>query len=287
MSRTIAIIQARTTSSRLPGKVLQEIAGQPMLVHVVERTSRARMVDQVVVATTTDPSDEPIVELCAAQGYACFRGSLHDVLDRFYQAAQAFDAGVIVRITADCPLIDPGVIDLTVKAFLGLERGLPGRISQRLMNMEGQPYPFDFAANRLPPPWKRTYPIGLDTEVCSLAALECAWKEADRKYQREHVMPYLYDDVGVNFDQPCRFRALQIDHAQNFGAQRWTVDTPPDLEVVRCVFDRFDGRDDFTWLDVLALFEREPELLEINAQIQHKTAFDIDERANHTSKFEI
>lgn len=98
MSRTIAIVQARTTSSRLPGKVLQEIAGQPMLVHVVERTSRARMVDQVVVATTTDPADEPIVELCVTQGYACFRGSLHDVLDRFYQAAQVFDAGVIVRI---------------------------------------------------------------------------------------------------------------------------------------------------------------------------------------------
>ena len=278
MSHTVAIIQARTTSSRLPGKVLQEIAGQPMLVRVVERTRHAAMINQVVVATTSDPSDEPIVELCQRQGYACFRGSLHDVLDRFYQAARKFEAGVIVRITADCPLIDPDVIDLTVRAFMGQEREQPGRISQHPVNMDGQIYPFDFTANRLPPPWKRTFPIGLDTEVCSLAALERAWKEANQKYQREHVMPYLYDDVGVNFDQPCRFRVLQIDHTQNLGSMRWTVDTPPDLEVVRKIYSRFDGKDDFSWLDVLALFEREPELAELNANVVHKHLYDYDQR---------
>lgn len=279
MRRIVVIVQARTSSSRLPGKVLQEIAGQPMFVRVVQRLARAEMINQIVVATTTDPSDEPIAVLCSERGFPCFRGSLHDVLDRFYQAALAFRADVIVRITADCPIIDPGLVDLTVKAFLGSECSLPGRISQRASNLEGQPYPFDFAANRLPPPWKRTYPIGLDTEVCSMKALERAWIEADQKYQREHVMPYLYDDVGVNFDQACRFRVLQIDHAQDCGAYRWTVDTPADLEVVRRIYERFDGKDDFTWLDVLRLFEREPELAFLNAGVVHKHLYDFDQRA--------
>lgn len=279
MNRIVAIVQARTTSSRLPGKVLQDIAGQPMLVRVVERTRRASLVDQVVVATTLDPTDAPVVDLCSARGYACFQGSLHDVLDRFYQAARKFDADVIVRITADCPLIDPGVIDLTVRAFLGQEQGIPGRISQRSLNLEGQAYPFDFAANRLPPPWKRTFPIGLDTEVCSMTALEVAWKQAEQKYQREHVMPYLYDDVGVNFDQPCRFRVLQIDHTQDLGALRWTVDTQPDLELVRYIYGYFQGRDDFTWQDVLLLFKREPKLAEVNASVVHKQLYDFDQRA--------
>ena len=279
MSQTLAIIQARTTSSRLPGKVLQDISGQPMLVHVVERTLRAELVDQAVVATTTDPSDDPIVELCKKRGYACFRGSLHDVLDRFYQAACQFEAGVIVRITADCPLIDPRLIDLTLRAFWGEIQGLPGRISQQLLNTEGQAFPFDLTANRLPPPWSRTYPIGLDTEVCSMAALARAWREADQKYQREHVMPYLYDDIGVNFDQPCRFRVLQIDHKQNLGSLRWTVDTPIDLEVVRQIFSHFIEEEDFSWLDVVELIKRDPLLGEINANVVHKNVYDFDQRA--------
>jgi spore coat polysaccharide biosynthesis protein SpsF len=279
MSRIVVIVQARTTSSRLPGKVLQEIAGQPMLVRVVQRLARAETIHQVVVATTTDPSDDPIAALCSVNGYPCYRGSLHDVLDRFYQAALAYHADIIVRITADCPIIDPRLVDLTVKAFLGLEHNLPGRISQRANNLNGQPYPFDFAANRLPPPWKRTFPIGLDTEVCSLPALERAWKEADQKYQREHVMPYLYDDVGIDFDRPCRFRVLQIDHAPDCGAYRWTVDTPSDLEVVRRIYEHFAGQDDFTWLDVLSLFEQEPGLAKLNAGVVHKHLYDFDQRA--------
>ena len=131
MSCTVVFVQARTSSSRLPGKVLQGIAGEPMLVRVVERLARAKMIDQVVVATTTDPVDEPIFALCSERGYECFRGSLYDVLDRYYRAAKAYQADVIVRITADCPIIDPGLVDLTVRAFFGLEVSLPGRISQR------------------------------------------------------------------------------------------------------------------------------------------------------------
>ena len=112
-----------------------------------------------------------------------------------------------------------------------------------------------------------------------MEALERAWNEADQKYQREHVMPYLYDDVGINFDQPCKFRVLQIDHPHDFGILRWTVDTPPDLEVIRRIFSRFEGKNEFSWLDVLALFEREPELADLNANIVHKHLYDYDSRA--------
>lgn len=249
--RTVAIIQARMGSSRLPGKVLMDIAGQPMLARVVERARRARTVDDVMVATTTDPADDPIEAFCRERGYPVYRGSMFDVLDRFYGAAREAGAQVIVRITADCPVIDPAVIDEVVEAFHA--RGA------------------DFACNRLPPPWPRTWPIGLDTEVCSFAGLERAWKEATQPYEREHVMPYFYDQEG-------RFKVVVVDHDPDYGAQRWTVDTAEDLQLLREIFARFDGRDDFTWLDVLHLLEREPQLARINAGVRHKIGFEVDER---------
>ena len=275
--RVVAIVQARMSSSRLPGKVMRELLDQPMLVQVVERLTRAQTVHQVVVATTTDPTDEPLVRLCQNQGYACYCGSLNDVLDRFYQAARAYAAEVVVRVTADCPLIDPELVDLTVRAFLGQVKPPAQRTS-----LGGVP-PYDFAANRLPPPWKRTFPIGLDTEVVSFAALERAWHEAALQHQREHVLPYLYDDIGVNFDQPSRFRVLVVDWADDLGALRWTVDTPPDLEMVQRVFACF-GHNRFGWQEVLRLLEQHPELAEINALVQHKTAFDVDPRTLQEGK---
>lgn len=269
---TIAIIQARMGSSRLPGKVLQEIAGKPMLDWVVERTRRAETIDQVVVATTTEPTDDALEKHCAQQGYPCSRGSLYDVLDRYYQAARQFGANNIVRITADCPLIDPQVIDRTVKAFFGqtaqddVEFSAPHLKSKILAQKS-----FDYAANRRPPPWSRTYPIGLDTEVCTFAALETAWHEATEKYQREHVMPFFYEN-------PQRFRLLLVNHPEDFGALRWTVDTAEDLEALRQIVSRFPGRDDFTWLEILELYQRAPELAQINAQVQHNDYLQTDER---------
>ena len=266
-----AIIQARMSSSRLPGKVLLDIAGQPMLVHIVERARSARSVEQVVVATTTDPSDDPIEQLCAQRGYDCFRGSLPDVLDRYTQAARQFEAHTIVRLTADCPLLDPSVLDLTVEALAGN----------------------DFAANRLPPPWTRSLPIGLDVEVVTREALERAWHEAQERYQREHVLPYIYEgtvfdqaanDVGTagfytcNGTSPRGFKIVQLHHRPDHGARRWTVDTPEDLELVRQVFAHLPDPLHCSWLDVLAVFERHPELAQINAQVVHKTAFDTDKR---------
>ena len=248
----ISIVQARMSSSRLPGKVLLDIEGQPMLVHVVERASMAQSIDQVVVATTIDPSDDLLHAFCLERGYPCYRGSLHDVLDRYYQAARVFQAEVIVRITADCPLIDPTVVDQTVEEFLG-------------------PPPCDFAANRLPPPWGRTYPVGLDVEVCSFAGLELAWREALAPHQREHVMPFFYD-------QPERFNIRHVNFEADYGALRWTVDTPEDLELVRQIFANFPDQQDFSWLEALDFVQHNPDLSRINAQVKAKDYRQVDER---------
>jgi spore coat polysaccharide biosynthesis protein SpsF len=249
LPRIVAIIQARRSSTRLPDKVLLDIGGKPMLARVVERARRARRLDEVVVATSVDPLDGAIEALCLEYGYPCYRGSLHDVLDRYYQAARWYHAQVVVRLTGDCPLIDPGLIDEVVDKFLG--------------NQVDQALPYDFAANRLPPPWHRTFPIGLDVEMCTFQALEIAWKEGNLPYQREHVMPYLYE-------QESRFRVLVINHEPDYGDLRWTVDTPADLELARQIYARFSNKDDFTWLEVLSLFAREPQLAEINAQARQK-----------------
>jgi spore coat polysaccharide biosynthesis protein SpsF len=267
--RIVAIIQARMGSSRLPGKVLQEISGEPMLKRVVDRTRRASFVDEVVVATTTDASDDPVAGFCDANGVAHTRGSLFDVLDRYYQTARQFEADVIVRVTGDCPVIDPDEIDLVVQQFI--DTGV------------------DFAANRLPPPWGRTYPIGLDTEVCTRSALDRAWSKAKEKHQREHVMPYFYEGVDLQLINSHLaigisvrgFRIALLNHDPDYGALRWTVDTPEDLEFIRQVYARFDDRDDFTWKEMLDLIQREPDLAKINAEVHHKTMLDVDDRSDN------
>lgn len=267
MNRSVCIIQGRMAASRLPGKVLLDLGGRPMLGHVVERVRRARMLDGFVIATTSDASDNPVEEYCDNQGYPVFRGDMFDVLDRFYQAASQARAEIVVRVTADCPVIDPGLIDLTMSEF--------------------QHARADFAANRLPPPWKRTFPIGLDVEVCTFLALERAWKESDRKFQREHVMPYFYEGIPVDAFKmtktslavsPRGFKVLLINHVPDYSSMRWTVDTPEDLVLMRQIYSNFGGRDDFSWEDVLELFQRKPELSGINAKVVHKTAFDTDKR---------
>jgi len=243
----VAIIQARMGSKRLPGKVLMDIQGAPMLLRVAQRARRARTLDGLAVATTDLAADEPVAQLCADQGIECFRGSATDVLDRFYRAAVTFQAGAVVRLTGDCPLIDPGVIDQTVQAFL--ETGV------------------DLAANRLPE--GRTFPIGLDTEVCSMEALHTAWREARAPYEREHVMPYLYDPPG-------RFRVLRVNAPVDLGYLRWTVDTAQDLDFVRGVYAAFAGDDHFTWEQVAELVVRDPELRARNADVPHRRHTDAE-----------
>jgi len=265
--RVVAIIQGRMSSSRLPGKILADIAGQPMLTRVYTRTSRAQTLDEVIFATTTDASDDPVAEYCDFSGIPFTRGSLFDVLERYYQAALHAKADVVVRITADCPVIDPVLIDDVVKTLLENE--------------------YDFVCNRLPPPWSRTYPIGLDVEACTFKVLKKAWKDAKEPQHREHAMPYFYEGVKLITENrslqtgisPRGFNIALLHHTTDFGDYRWTVDTPEDLEFMRQVYSRFDGRDDFTWKEVLDLVHDEPKLVEINADVQHKTLKDIDKRA--------
>ena len=282
--RTIAIIQARMSSTRLPGKVLREINGQPMLAHVIERAKRAKLVDEVILATTTDPSDDAVAEFCAAHGYNFTRGNLHDVLDRYYQTAREYDAEIVVRLTADCPVLDADVVDQTI-SVIAREQSDRNNLLARgggLLRSARNDMNFDFVANRLPPPMGRTFPIGLDTEVCTFIALENAWQNATKKHQREHVMPYLYEGVNLQtFEDsnlqtgvsPKGFKIALLNHIPDYGSLRWTVDTPEDLEFIRQIFTRFDNPD-FGWQDILELLEKEPELALINENVHHKTLME-------------
>ena len=247
----VAIIQARMGSSRLPGKVLEEICGTPLLLREVTRVRRARTLGQVVVATTVNPEDDRISEVCLASGIPCFRGDPHDVLDRYYQAAQLFGAETIVRLTGDCPVIDPREIDRTVKAYLAAGA--------------------DFAANRLPPPWKRTTPIGMDTEVVSFENLARAWHQAELSYEREHVMPYFYAQEG-------RFKVLLVDHEPDLGGYRLTVDTPEDLALIRKIYAHFECTDEFSLDEMVTLLAQHPDLMALNAQVVHKGFRETDSR---------
>jgi len=237
--RVVAIIQARMGSSRLPGKVLQDIGGSTMLARVVRRTQRAASLDEVIVATTVETDDEVIVAECKRLSVPVFRGDKEDVLDRYYQAAQAYHAAIIVRITSDCPLIEPEVVDQVVCACLDAQA--------------------DYASNTL----RRTYPRGLDTEVMPLSALERAWRQATEPYQRIHVTPYLYQ-------HPDQFKLLSVTDDQDHSRYRWTVDTPDDLAFVREVYRRLDNDDAIRWTQVLDLLEREPALLRINTGVPQK-----------------
>ena len=238
-----------------------------MIQRVIERARQAHTLNAVAVATTLDASDDPVAAFAASMDVPFTRGSLHDVLDRYYRAARTHAADIVVRITADCPLLDPALVDQAVTTLV-----------------EGG---YDFVANRLPPSFQRSFPIGLVVEVCTFAALERAWMEADQPFQHEHVMPFLYQDVelaavdeqlstGVS---PRGFKIAVLNHRPDHGSQRWTVDTPEDLEFVRRLFDYIEDKNDFTWYDVLTIIEKHPELTEINAQVRHKTMNEIDPRA--------
>jgi spore coat polysaccharide biosynthesis protein SpsF len=219
---------------------MKDLGGHTVLARVVNRSRRASLVDQLVVATSVDTGDDIIVEECHRHGVACFRGSEADVLDRYYRAAQYSSADVIVRITADCPLIDSDLVDDTIRRFVETKA--------------------DYASNSL----VRTYPRGLDTEVFTMQALARAWTDATEPYQRSHVTPYLYQTTGL-------FRTLAVTGETDYSQYRWTLDTPDDLKLVREIYARFEDRDTFGWRDVLQLFEREPSLADINSQVCQKT----------------
>ncbi len=236
----VAVIQARMGSARLPGKVLADVAGRSMLDRVCRRAQGATSLDRIVVATSVGDDDRPIVDACGRLGVACFCGSPNDVLDRYHRAAETQRADVVVRITADCPLIDPNVIDRVVQTFV-----------------EQRP---DYAANTL----RRRWPRGLDTEVFSADVLARASREATEAHQRTHVTPYFYE-------HPDLFRLVSVDGPEDLGDWRWTVDEPADLRFVCAVYGHFQGSDDtFDWRDVWRLIRQDPSLAEINRHVRQK-----------------
>ncbi len=233
--KVLAILQARMSSTRLPGKVMKELAGAPMLARQLERVGRARRLDRIEVATSDGADDDAIARLCESLGVGCFRGALDDVLDRTYQAARRHVPAHVVRLTADCPLADWEVIDAAVQ--LHLEGGA------------------DYTSNGL----ERTYPHGLDVEVMTFEALEAAWREAELPGEREHVTRFIYD-------RPERFQLGRLTRAPSLAAQRWTVDYAEDYALVRAVYEAlYPGKPNFTSADVLGFLAGHPEIAALNA----------------------
>ena len=246
MSKVTAIIQARMSSSRLPGKVLMEAGGAPMLKHVVDRAARCTQMNAVIVATSLDVQDDPVAEFCGRERMSYYRGSEDDVLDRYYQAARNAKADIVVRITGDCPLIDPDVIGKAVHLFNSGE--------------------FDYVSNVYPP----TYPDGLDVEVVSMAALETAWHEAVRPMDREHVTCFVSENKDHN-----RFRRGNIENSRNLSRYRLTVDDVRDVQVVRAILDHF-GNDRCSMDEIIKYLDDHPEIMAVNAAIERNEGSKAD-----------
>lgn len=243
--RVVCISQARMTSSRLPGKVLMEAAGAPLLAHHLGRLRRARRVDAVVLATTVNATDDPVADLAGRLGVGVFRGDEQDVLGRFAGAAEAFGAEVVVRVTADCPLIDPVLIDEAVGRFL---------------EGQGADPPMDYVNIDT-----SLYPRGLDAEVFTRRALDEADREAVAPGEREHVTPFLYG-------HPERFHlGPPVQPPLSLPPHRWCVDEPDDLALIRRMLDALlPGRSDFGWQDCCTLLESNPAWSEINRGVAQR-----------------
>lgn len=239
---SVAIVQARMGSSRLPGKILLLLEGKPILWHVVNRVRSTPGLGGVVVATTHSVLDDPVRDFCSAAGIPCFSGSEHDVLDRFYQAASFHRADPIVRITADCPMIDPEVIEKVLSMYstgnydhvgVATGAGVAGEEGYR-------------------------YPDGLDAECFSFAALQRAWNETTASSDREHVTPYIWRD-------PSRFRLGVLRPDSDYSMLRWTVDTPADFQLVERVYSVLHKPDKpFHMREVVDYLAQHPELQRIN-----------------------
>lgn len=226
-------------STRLPGKVLVDLGGKSALARVVQRLGRSQLIDQVVVATTEAKADDAIVRECRHLGVDTFRGSEIDVLDRYFQTAKRHAAEAIVRITADCPLVDAEVVDETVGLF--------------------RDQTADYASNLFP----RIYPRGLDTEVFTYTALEHAWQSTSKPYEREHVTPYFYQHPEI-------FRLVSASGKHDYSHFRWTLDTPEDLDLIAAIYSRLADRDDFGWREVLDVMMLEPELADLNLHVRQE-----------------
>jgi spore coat polysaccharide biosynthesis protein SpsF len=238
--RTVILVQARLGSTRFPGKILKEVMGRPLLEYQIERLQRVKNADEIIVATTTNKGDQPIVDLCNRLSCSFFRGSEKDVLSRIYHAAEKFKADCIVRVNSDCPLIDSDIVEKVINKYLD---NLPN---------------FDYVANILEP----GYPIGMHTEVFSANALKIANEKAEDKTEREHVTPYIYRNKN-------QFRLSSVKYYKDLSRYRWTVDYVEDYELVKKIIcELYPVKANFNMFDVLKVIEDNPKWFEINNQFK-------------------
>ncbi len=239
---TAVILQARMSSSRLPGKVLEDLGGRSLLAFLVERLRTCDAVDEIILATSDQSADDVLEDLADSLTLAVVRGSEHDVLSRFILAAESTSASTLIRITGDCPLIDNKLLDHAIETFNRQE--------------------IDYLSNCNPP----SYPDGLDLEIFTREALFLAQSECKSAFQREHVTPWIRESG--------RLKVALIQHSEDLSALRWTVDEPEDLEVIRSIVDNFSGRSNFSWLEVLELNKQQPHLFKANARfVRNEGAF--------------
>ncbi|MGG0662690.1 glycosyltransferase family protein [Viridibacillus arvi] len=235
-----AIIQARMGSTRLPGKILKEVNGKPLLAYQLERIAHSECIDKIVIATTVDQKDDVIVKFCKNNDVEYYRGSENDVLSRYYEAAEQHGGDMIVRLTSDCPIIDPVILDQTIQSFIDND--------------------YDYVSNTI----ERTYPRGLDTEVFSREALEKAYKEATLSRDKEHVTAYMYSN-------PKNFKLGYIKNGQDYSEYRWTVDTIEDFELIELVLKNLYKENSMFYMnDIIELLKQNPEWVKINAHIEQK-----------------
>jgi len=240
--KIVLISQARMPSTRLPGKVLKTVLGKSLLEYQIERLKRVSLADEIVIATTTNETDTPIVELCDRLGITCYRGPEDDVLARFYGAAHAHESDVVIRVTADCPIIDPSVVERVVQFYIDHWETC------------------EYVSNSL----VRSYPRGMDTEVFSVRTLDEAFFEAVEKADREHVTPFIYR-------HPNRYRLESVVSPEDLSSHRWTVDTQEDFDLIKLIIEAlYPIKPEFSLEDVIALLRMYPEWAEINSHIEQK-----------------
>jgi spore coat polysaccharide biosynthesis protein SpsF len=243
--KTVAIVQARMTSTRLPGKILKEVLGKPLLQYELERLGKVRSLDEIVVATTVNAADDLVVAFCEALGVRTYRGSEFDVLSRYYEAARSYNADIVVRLTADCPFVDHRLSERVIRHFLDNKND----VDYCAVDVEDTPRP---------------YPRGVDTEVFSMSTLAEAFDEAKSESEREHVTLFIYN-------RPERYRIWRAKCDESWGRYRLTVDTPEDFELVKKIIENLcPTNPDFTLQDIVELLQKKPELSRINEFIEQK-----------------
>jgi len=239
-----AIVQARTGSTRLPNKIFKELCGKPILWHVVNRLSYSKQINQIIVATTNLMEDDKVEEFCKSNKIPFYRGSSDDVLSRYYEAAKKFNVDLIVRITSDCPVIDPQILDEMLKEFI------------KLYEIEK----IDYMSNTI----IRTFPRGLDAEIFPFNVLEKTYYEAKQNYEREHVTPYIYQHPEI-------FKIKNFPYEKDYSFHRWTVDTIEDFQLIEKIYESlYKENEIFYFEDILKLFEDKPELININKEVKQK-----------------